>query len=229
MKINKKKLLNIILIVLFLAGMTIATVLLTPLITHLTGDPDQFRDYINSFGSLSVLVFIGFQILQVVVAAIPGEFVQIAGGYVFGTLWGTVYSVAGILIGACIAFFFARLLGVKVVNALVSEKNVEKFRFIINNRKAEFVIFLLLLIPGLPKDILVYVAGLSPIKPLRFFLIFIVARMPGLVGSSFIGSSVQSQNYLMAVIVFVVSCLLFFIGLFTKDLIMSKIKGSGAE
>jgi len=118
---------------------------------------------------------------------------------------------------------------VKVVNALVSEKNVEKFRFIINSKKAEFVIFLLFLIPGLPKDILVYVAGLSPIKPLRFFLIFIVARMPGLVGSSFIGSSVQKQDYLMAIIVFAISCLLFFIGLFAKDLIMSKLKGYKAE
>lgn len=229
MEANKKTILNVILVILFLAGMTAATVLLSPIITQLTGDPGQFRDYINSFGSLSILVFIGFQILQVVVAAIPGEFVQIAGGYVFGTFWGTVYSVAGILIGACIAFFFARLLGVKVVNALVSEKNVEKFRFIINSKKAEFVIFLLFLIPGLPKDILVYVAGLSPIKPLRFFLIFIVARMPGLVGSSFIGSSVQKQNYLMAIIVFAISCLLFFIGLFAKDLIMSKLKGYKAE
>lgn len=226
MTANKKTVFYILLAAAFLGAMTAATILLAPAVTQLTRHPDRFQAYIDSFGHWSILVFIAFQILQVVVAAIPGEFVQIAGGYVFGTFMGTLYSVVGIMIGAAAAFFFARLLGVKVVNVLVSEKSLEKFRFLLNNRKAEIVTFLLFLIPGLPKDILVYVAGLSPIKPLRFFGIYLIARMPGLVGSSFIGSSIQQKDYLVAVIVFVVSCLLFLAGLLTKDFIMEKMKGS---
>ncbi|MCX7774276.1 MAG: TVP38/TMEM64 family protein [Clostridia bacterium] len=221
---NKTKLKYILGITAAVVLMVVLTILLTPAVTELVSDPKHFEGFIHSYGNLSILVFLGFQILQVVIAAIPGEFIQIAGGYIFGSIMGTVYSVMGILIGAVIAFFAARFLGVKLVSKLLSEKSVEKFNFLLNTRKSEIIIFVLFLIPGLPKDILVYIAGLSPIKPLRFFSIYTVARLPGLVGSSIIGANIQSQNYLVAIIVFIVSCLLFFGGLLARELILNKLK-----
>lgn len=223
-KIDKTKLKYIAGITIFLIVMIILTVLLTPYVTHLTKNPQAFREFIDSYGSLSILAFIAFQILQVVVAAIPGEFVQIAGGYIFGIFWGTLYSVLGILIGASIAFFLARFLGIKAVSKLLSEKSIEKFKFLMNTRKSEIIVFLLFLIPGLPKDILVYIAGLSPIRPMRFFSIYTIARMPGLIGSSIIGANLQSQNYLTAIIIFAASCALFFAGAFLREPIMRKLR-----
>lgn len=208
----------------FLAVMAVLTIKFAPAVTRLVEDREEFGRFIDSYGSLSILVFMGFQVLQVVIAAIPGEFVQIAGGYIFGTLAGTLYSTAGILVGALIAFFTARLLGSRIINVLVPEKSIEKFRFIINNTKAEIVIFLIFLIPGLPKDILVYIAGLSPIRPLRFFILFLVARMPGLLGSSLIGATLQQENYVLSIAIFAVSCLLFLAGVLSKDYIMGKLK-----
>jgi uncharacterized membrane protein YdjX (TVP38/TMEM64 family) len=208
----------------FLAVMAVLTIKFAPAVTRLVEDREEFGRFIDSYGSLSILVFMGFQVLQVVIAAIPGEFVQIAGGYIFGTLAGTLYSTAGILVGALIAFFTARLLGSRIINVLVPEKSIEKFRFIINNTKAEIVIFLIFLIPGLPKDILVYIAGLSPIRPLRFFILFLVARMPRLLGSSLIGATLQQENYVLSIAIFAVSCLLFLAGVLSKDYIMGKLK-----
>ncbi len=224
-KIDKSKIKYILVIAGFVSILIILTIIFGPEITNLIRDPKDFQEFIDSYGSLSILVFIAFQILQVVIAAIPGEFVQIAGGYIFGSLLGTVYSVLGILIGAAIAFFAARFLGHKVIGKLLSEKSLEKFKFLMNSHKLEIIIFLLFLIPGLPKDILVYAAGLSPIRPLRFFSIYTVARMPGLLGSSLIGANIQSQNYIFAISLFVVSCLLFLGGMFGRDFIMRKFKG----
>lgn len=224
---TKKKRLTIqlLLFILFIGAIIALTILYAPSITRLVGNPDHFRDFIDSYGALSILVFIGFQVLQVVIAAIPGEFVQIAGGYIFGTVLGTLYSVIGIMIGAVIAFYAARLLGYKVIAALISQAKIDRFSFLLNNKKGEMIVFLLFLIPGLPKDILVYIAGLSPLKPLRFFLIYLSARLPGLVGSSLIGANIQQKNYVLALIIFMVACVLFMVGILSKDLILRKLKG----
>lgn len=228
---SKKKRLTVqmLLFILFIGAIIAITILYAPAITKLVGNPDQFRQFIDSYGALSILVFIAFQILQVVIAAIPGEFVQIAGGYIFGTVLGTVYSVIGIMIGAIAAFFAARLLGYKVISSLISQENIDKFNFLLNNKKGEMVTFLLFLIPGLPKDILVYIAGLSPIKPLRFFIIYLVARLPGLAGSSLIGANIQQKNYVLALVIFILASLLFMIGILSKDLIMKKLKGGSGD
>lgn len=226
MAVKKKNIwLYVFLLVILVGIMTYLTIRFAPAITRLVENPGEFYKYIDSYGSLSILVFIAFQVLQVVIAAIPGEFVQIAGGYIFGTFLGTIYSIVGILIGAVIAFYLARLLGSKMISALVSEKNIEKFRFIVNNKKAEVVIFIIFLIPGLPKDILVYIAGLSPIKPIRFFTLYLIARFPGLLGSSLIGANLQKENYMLSLIIFILSALLFLAGLIFKDFILGRLKG----
>lgn len=223
--VDKTKIKYIAGILIFLVVMIVVTIEFAPSITSLISDPDAFREFIDSYGSIGILVFVAFQILQVVIAAIPGEFVQIAGGYIFGSFLGTLYSVIGILIGASIAFFLARFLGIKAVSKLLTEKSVEKFKFLMSTRKSEIIIFLLFLIPGLPKDILVYVAGLSPIRPLRFFTIYAIARMPGLIGSSLIGSNLQNENYILAISIFVASCLLFLAGVVFREPIIKKLRG----
>lgn len=215
--------------ILFIGILSVLTVLFAPAVTKLVRNPDEFRRFIDSYGTLSILVFIGFQILQVIIAAIPGELVQIAGGYIFGVLEGTLYSVIGILIGAIAAFCSARLLGFKAIASLISKTKIDKFNFLLNNRKGEMIIFLLFLIPGLPKDILVYIAGLSPIKPLRFFVIYLVARLPGLVGSSMIGAHIQQKNYVIAIAIFALASVLFMIGFLFRDKIIESFKRDSSD
>lgn len=224
MAVKKVSFLSILLVIVAISAMVLATIWVGPFVTDLIRDPDKFKNYLADFGGMSILVFIGLQMLQVIIAAIPGEFIQIAGGFVFGTFLGTVYSVVGILLGAILAFFIARLLGIAAINKFFSKATLDRFKFLTENKKSEAVIFLLFLIPGLPKDILVYIAGLSPIKPLRFFTIYLIARMPGLIGSSLIGANIQQKNYFVAIMIFVLSCLLFLVGFFWKDAIMRWIR-----
>lgn len=224
MKSKKVKLvINFILAAVFLTGIIFATIKYGPYITGLASKPQQLKDTLNSFGWRGVLVFMLLQALQVIVAAIPGEFVQLAGGYIYGAWLGTLYSLAGIVTGSVIVFFAARLLGYPIVKSFVSQKNLEKFNFMMNSNKSEAVMFLLFLIPGIPKDILTYIAGLTPIKSLRFFAIITVARLPALFGSSVIGSSTQKGDYLLAVILAVAAILLFTIGLLYRDKIIDKL------
>ncbi|MGD1045504.1 MAG: TVP38/TMEM64 family protein [Bacteroidota bacterium] len=211
---------NIVLAALFVVTIVYATVRFAPELTRLVSDPHRFREYLLSFGPWSAVVFMLFQVIQVVIAVIPGEPVQIAGGYIFGTFWGTVYSTLGITVGYIIVFTCVKLFGFPLVKKFISEKELEKFSTLINSPKLETTIFFLFLIPGIPKDILVYIAGLTPIKPVLFFIIIICARTPSMIGSSFIGAKIESSQYLIAIIVSVVASILFVFGYIYKKRII---------
>lgn len=192
--------------------------------TNLLKDPKKFGEWVNSFGSLGILVFIAIQIVQVVIFLIPGEVVQIAGGYLYGTLFGSVYSIVGITIGSLICFLIARLLGYDFLRNIISNEKLKKFDYIINNPKGELALFIIFLLPGLPKDALSYIAGITPVKFLNFFFITLVARMPGIVISAYIGANIEGKKYVLAIIISVIALVLFVIGLLNKNKVIKKLR-----
>jgi uncharacterized membrane protein YdjX (TVP38/TMEM64 family) len=208
---------KIVLLVLFLAIIVVLSIKFTSPITRLMSQPGQFREFLTSFGPLSALIYIAIQVAHVIIVVIPGEIVQMAGGYVFGTALGTLYAVIGILLGTMIVFFATKLLGFSLVRTFVSQRKLEKFDFLINSPKSEIAMFVLFLIPGIPKDTLVYIAGLTPIKPFKFLLIAMIARFPGLLGSAYIGANLQERHYLPVWIISAVALVLFVVGIFAKD------------
>jgi uncharacterized membrane protein YdjX (TVP38/TMEM64 family) len=223
-KENKRKLaLYIALIAVFLGLVAYLAVRFGPELTALARKPERLRNLLNSFGWKGIIVFMGIQMLQVLVAAIPGEFIQLAGGYIYGTWLGTLYSLAGIMAGSILVFYISRLLGYPLVKLLVSPKQLEKFNFMINNEKSEVAMFLLFLIPGLPKDILTYIAGITPVKPFRFFIVITIGRLPALLASSYMGHSTQKGNYGIVIAFLAAALILFFAGILLKDKIIQKI------
>jgi len=158
----------------------------------------KLEGWVNASGPVAPLVFVLIQVMQVVVFVLPGEVAQIVGGYLFGTWLGTLYSVVGLAIGSAADFLLARYLGLPFVNALFSAEKVERLRTPLGSPGAKAVLFLLFLIPGIPKDALCYVSGLSPLR-FRFFIVASMAgRLPGIFGSSLIGSSAADEKWILA-------------------------------
>lgn len=223
-KINKKDIPKLAFLLLFIVIITYVSFKYVPSITKLVSNPQKFRSFLLSYGGISVLIFILFQILQVVIAVIPGEVMQLAGGYVYGTFLGALYSSFGILLGSVIVFYLVRILGFSVIKMFVSQKSIEKFDFLMNSKKSEMAMFILFLIPGLPKDMLTYIAGLTPIKPRKFFILTTAARFPALFVSSYVGCSLQNKQYTEVIIISVLAVIIFIIGYFNKDKIINLIK-----
>ena len=119
-------------------------------------DRELLETTVSKYGLFSSLIMIGLQALQIVVAFIPGEITQIAAGYLFGTVQGSVISFVGLFIGAAITFYIARILGHDFVKKVIKKEQYEKFSNLLNSSKGEGILFILLLIPGLPKDFLFY-------------------------------------------------------------------------
>ena len=219
-----KLMFDIVLVAAFVALIIFLTVKFGPRLTQLAAEPEKLKEMLSSFGWKGVLIFMALQVLQVVVAAIPGEFVQIAGGYIYGPWLGTFYSLAGIVLGSVIVFYIARFLGYRIVKLMVSREQLDRLSFMVNSDKSEIGMFILFLIPGLPKDILTYIAGITPVKAMTFFIVITLGRLPALFGSAYIGSSMQEGNYLAAIIVGAAAVILFAAGLLLKDKLLVKIR-----
>ncbi|MBR2914768.1 MAG: TVP38/TMEM64 family protein [Clostridia bacterium] len=163
---------------------------------------EGFRDYIRSFGPWGWLVLFGVQFLQVFIALIPGEVVETAAGYAFGPLWGTVICYAGVAAASALIFFLTRRFGIRLVEVFVSREKINELKFINTSKKRNFLIFILFFIPGTPKDLITYFAGLTDIKITDFLYISLVARFPSVISSTFGGHLLGEGQYIHALLLY---------------------------
>ena len=174
---------------------------------------EGLRDYIRSFGAAGWLVFLALQILQVFIALIPGELLESAAGFVFGPVFGTLLCYAGIAIASLLVFVLTRKFGVKLVQVFVSREKINQLRFLNTEKKRDVLIFIAFFIPGTPKDLLTYFAGLTEIKLSTFLVITLVARLPSVVTSTFGGHLLGEGEYVLAVIVYAATAVISLFGM----------------
>jgi len=149
-------------------------------------DRQRMIHFLESYGPLSVVVFIVLQILQVILAPIPGEVTGFIGGYLYGPLLGTLYSTVGLTIGSWLAFGLAHWFGLPLVERFVKPSLVTRYdRFMA--RQGTAVAFFLFVLPGFPKDSLCYILGLSHMKVGPFLVVCTAGRLLGTAGLSISG------------------------------------------
>ena len=183
--------------------------------------PERLRGWILSTNLLAPILFIFVQTIQVIVFFIPGEVPQIAGGYLFGVWKGSLLSIIGIAIGSMFSFLLSRFLGIPFVYALFDREKVEAVRKISGSHKAKISFFLFFLIPGIPKDILCYAGGLSPMKLHQFLVLSTLGRLPGIIGSAFMGDAAAERKWILAGVVFFIAIILFILGFLFRGKIQS--------
>lgn len=163
-------------------------------------EPELFRAWVDRSGIWGKLLFVGMVFLQVIVALIPGEPLELAAGYAFGAVEGAVLSMAGILLGSMVIFLLVRRFGPGLVEVFFPEKKLRKLSFLKNPQKTKVLAFILMTIPGTPKDMLSYFAGLTPLTLGQWLKIVLIARIPSLVTSTISGGAAGEENYLLAAV-----------------------------
>ena len=169
-------------------------------------DRHQLKKVIKSFGPYSPMAFILLQVIQVVVAPIPGEAIEFLGGYVFGVWGGMVYSMIGLILGSGLAFGIARIFEKQAIERFVSPELRKKFDYLIGH-EGVILGFLLFLIPGFPKDTLCYILGLTPMHWGIFLIISTIGRIPGTLMSILQGAKVFDHQYMLFLILLGISAL----------------------
>ena len=165
---------------------------------------EQLRTAILDQGMLAPFLLMGLQILQVIIAPIPGEASGALGGYLFGAWPSFLYSSIGLTIGSWVAFAIGRLLSDLVRSRLEKSKIYHKFNHLVE--KGDFVIpFILFLLPGFPKDSLSYMLGMSHMPLPVFLFVAAIGRMPGTLMLSFQGAEIYQGNYLRLALLLLLS------------------------
>lgn len=173
-------------------------------------------------GPGSILIFVFFQALQVIIAVIPP--IQIVGGMLFGWLWGGLLSFAGTFLGTLAIFLLVHRFGRPMVEAFVDEKNMKKFKFLQNEKKLTHVLMVLYLIPGVPKDVISYIVPLTPISRRDFFMYVMPCRLPAIMLSTVLGNGVFKGNMTTIIITLSIAVVIGILGLLFKDVIINKMK-----
>jgi uncharacterized membrane protein YdjX (TVP38/TMEM64 family) len=157
-------------------------------------DRHQLKGFIHSFGVYSPIAYILLQIIQVVVAPIPGGAIEFLGGYLFGVKVGFIYSMIGLILGSWAAFSLARIFEKVAVEKFVSEETRKKFDYLVEHQGV-ILSFILFLIPGFPKDALCYILGLTPMHLGIFLIISTIGRIPGTLMATLQGAKAFEHHY----------------------------------
>ena len=221
---DKKKIKSIVIFGCFLILMIVLTILLWPFIKSLATEEVrlEFKEKIDSLGVGGWFIMLGIQILQIVVAFIPGEPVEIVMGVFYGPWMGLVTCLLGILIGSIIVYILAKLIGTPFIKIFVDPEEIKKYKFLQNQKRVELTVFLLFFIPGVPKDVLAYMAPFLPIKPVRFFVIATIARIPSVITSTVLGDQLIEGNIISSIIVFAVTAVVSIAGILFHNFYIKK-------
>ncbi len=224
---NKKKskyfkIALIIITILLIAGIVWK---LAPLMANLSTTEGQvaFKEQIGNMGFSGGLMLMGLELLQIILVVLPAEPLEVLAGMCYGTWGGTLFITFAAFISTVMIYFLIAKLGKKVLENFMSKEKIDKIensKFLKNTRRLEIIMLLLFFIPGTPKDLLVYIGALLPIKPIRFIMISTFARFPSIISSTMVGDNITNGEWTISLIIYGVTFLITAVGIY-----ISKKKG----
>ena len=230
MKIKKEQIIKITMLILFIIILIYMTIKIIPLFKDISTEEGRlnFKEKVESLGIRGVLVILGLMLAQIFLAVLPGEPVEMLSGMCFGPIGGLMVIYLGVFISSTIILLFVRKFGRSFLYSFVSEEKIlklENSKWFSNTRKIDIALFILFFIPGTPKDLLTYIGGLLPIKPIKFILISTFARFPSIITSTVAGSNIMEGNWKLILTVYAITFVLTGIFLF----ILNKRKKTSEE
>ena len=235
-KINKAKMLKLVALILVISILVIATIYMAPIIKEINTveGKTQFKEKITNSGVTGVLILFGLELAQVVLAILPGEPIELLAGICFGSIWGTIFLMISIFIITCIIYFLVKKYGRNFIYEFFPKEKVHKLensKLFKDEKKIEIVMIILFLLPGTPKDLLIYIGALLPIKSSRFLLISTLLRFPSVISSTIAGNSLIGGKWKISILAYVITFIITIIIIFiinkldknkvTKDIIKS--------
>lgn len=200
----------------------------TPLIRFIS-QPEEFRAWVESHGIYSRIAFVGMVVFQIIIAIIPGEPFEIAAGYAFGAVEGTILCLIACAIGSMLVFWLVRRFGMKLVRLFFSQEQIDSVRFLKSSSSQNILFLIVYMLPGTPKDLLGFFAGITNIPAPVFLLICTFGRIPSVITSTIGGDALGTQSYGAAVVVFAVTLIISAAGLLIYNRLRKRHEGGNAS
>lgn len=197
---------------------------------NLLCDAEHMKAFLSRFKGFDKLVFVAIRAMQTVVKIIPAEPLEIGSGALYGTWGGMLLCLLGTEIGSFVIILLTKLFGRRLVNLFIPIEKIDSLKFLKDKKTVYRTLFVIYLIPGTPKDILTYAAGITDLDMKKFLLITSIARIPSILSSTWCGNQITGRNFDLAIIIFAVTALLSIIcSFFYKKIIGGKGKNASNE
>lgn len=183
---------------------------------------DQLAEWIEHAGFFAPLVFVLLMAFQIVIAVIPGGPLEITAGILFGGWLGTLLTVVGAFLGTLLVYLLVKRFGRALVHLVISEEKIKTYSVLEDEDKLEFWVFILFLIPGIPKDLLTYIVPLTKIQGRQFLVLSTLARFPALTASVLMGSSLSKGRYGLCILIACIGTIAVFAGFRVKKHILKE-------
>lgn len=154
-------------------------------------DIKGMRIFLKGFGVWGPVVSMALMVLQALAAPLPAFVITFANAWIFGWVWGAVYSWTGAMIGAAVCFWIARVYGRPVVEKLVGKTSLEKTDKFFETY-GRYSVIIARLIPVVPFDIISYAAGLTTMGFWEFFWATGLGQLPATIIYSWLGENISS-------------------------------------
>jgi len=214
-QMNKRMILKLIFLIFIFTIIIIIGIETAPWLFEHAKDPQYIRDYLAGYGNFGFLIYILIQVIHVIIVIIPGDLVMICAGFVYGIPLGFVLSYVGLMLGSMIVFYISRFFGYEIVSNFIAKERIEKLSGILNSTRGKMGLFIVCCIPFIPKDLMMYVAGITPIKASRLFLIYGLSRIPSTLVWVSVGANAFKKDTIGLVvtisIMVILTILLFFL------------------
>lgn len=191
---------------------------LAPLMVNIATPEGQtaFKEQINSMGIGGWLMLMGLELAQILLIVLPAEPLEVLAGMCYGTWGGTAFILFAAFISTVLIYFIIGKLGKNAIYHFVPKEKLDKVensKILQDTTRLEIIMALLFFIPGTPKDLLVYIGALLPIKPWRFILISTFARIPSVISSTIVGDNLSMGNWQISILVYGITFLITGIGI----------------
>jgi len=211
---RRKTLLAVLVVIAGFVGLYLAVRRYAPFVF----DENGLQQWIDQFGALAPLVFVLLQTTQVIVAPIPGQILAGAGGAFFGTLNGTLYSLAGVFVGSAVAFMLAKRYGRSFVERVLDDAIIDRFDAFVD-RVGPPGLLVFVVIPGLPDDAICFLGGLTDWRLRTFMTIIVIGRPPAYIATAYAGNEIAGGRFVSGIALVVIVILFSAVGYYKQEAI----------
>ncbi len=208
---------KLLLLVMIIAGIPAYIIMLNPELIERINTLEEAEAFLKSFMTgddytMIYLIYFAIQIIQIIICIIPGQFMNMAAGWLLGFPAAFLISLAGAAVGTIFTYYLSKLLGQSAIRVLMEPEKFNRFLNRLNSERAYIAVLILYFIPGLPKDFLGYIAGVSNMKFLPFLVLSLIGRTPSLAASIMTGSMLYKGIYTGVIILAALMVLLIVLG-----------------
>jgi uncharacterized membrane protein YdjX (TVP38/TMEM64 family) len=173
---------------LLLAALVAALVIWWRPLYDFVADQEQIRAWVERLGAWGPVAIVLLEMVQALLAPIPGQGIEAVSGYLYGPWWGTLFPMIGMVTGSSITFLLSRRFGRPLVIRLVGKQSMDRLDDLARRGGAPFF-FLIWLLPFAPDDLACVAAGLTPMPYGQFLVLMTLGRLPGVFVSVLVGAN----------------------------------------